>query len=143
MVEYFGLSDAGDRSSQFSVDHFLQLGATMIVLNQNVEDVLTAQHDCRRLRCGCRKRYLYQSLASREKPPSGLTIHKKLITPKRIRLRTIAAEMLPRTTARLQRKAATNRFKRITYIIRLIHSIRIGHRLFIITRHPLVRQYEA
>jgi hypothetical protein len=45
---------------------------------------------------------------------SGPTIQKKLITQKRIRLRTIAAEMLPRTTAGLRKKAAVNRFERIT-----------------------------
>jgi hypothetical protein len=45
---------------------------------------------------------------------SGPTIHKKLMTEKRIRLRMIAAEMLPRTTTGLRRRAATNRFERIT-----------------------------
>jgi hypothetical protein len=36
MVEYFGLCDAKDRSSRFFVGHFLQLGATMIVLNEKM-----------------------------------------------------------------------------------------------------------
>jgi hypothetical protein len=37
------------------------------------------------------------------------TIQIKLIVPKRIRLRTIAAERIPRTTDRLRRKDALNR----------------------------------